>query len=76
MKQGKTKAIEQAIVAEFGAKRKALGYSYEKLAELTGLHRTSISLVERGKIHPTLAVCLKIAEALELKLENLIKENR
>jgi DNA-binding XRE family transcriptional regulator len=76
MKQNKVKSIEQAVIATFKERRKELGFSYERIGELTGLHRTSISLIERGKIQPTLVVCLKISEALNLKLEDLIKKSR
>lgn len=72
----KAKQIEEAVIDKFAEKRKELGYSYDKVAQLTGLHRTSLSLIERKKIHPTLLVCLKISEALDLKLEELFKKNR
>ncbi len=72
MSSKKVKHAEEAIIEELSIKRKELGYTYEKLAQLTGLHRTSISLIERGKTHPTLLVCLKIAEALDIKLSDLI----
>ncbi len=72
MKNTKAKATEQAVIKAFAERRKELGYSYEKVGELTGLHRTSISLIERGKVQPTLIVCLKLAEALQLKLEDVI----
>jgi len=70
------KTVEQAVITAFAKRRKELGYSYEKIGELSGLHRTSISLIERGKIQPTLVACLKIAEALEVKLEDLIRKGR
>lgn len=75
MQRKKAKAVEQAVIKAFAERRKELGYSYGKLGELTGLHRTSVSLVERGMIQPTLVVCLKIAEAMELKLEDIIKKS-
>jgi DNA-binding XRE family transcriptional regulator len=60
MSSKKVKQIEEGIIDSLSKKRKELGYSYEKLSELTGLHRTSISLIERKKTHPTLLVCLKL----------------
>jgi len=72
MKVGKPNEVESQVILEFSRKRKELGYSYEKMAELTGLHRTTISLVERQKIHPTLLVSLKMADALKLKLSDLV----
>lgn len=70
----KVKHVEDAVIDELSKRRRELNYTYEKLAELTGLHRTSLSLIERKKTHPTLQVCLKISEALEIKLSDLIKK--
>lgn len=47
------------------------GYSQEKLAELSGLHRTYISAVERGKRSIALENINKIANALEIDISNL-----
>jgi transcriptional regulator with XRE-family HTH domain len=46
--------------------RKAKKISQEKLAKLTGLDRTFISLVENGKRNPTFTTILKICSALEI----------
>jgi transcriptional regulator with XRE-family HTH domain len=46
--------------------RKAKKLSQEKLAKLTGLDRTFISLVENGKRSPTFSTILKICLALEI----------
>ena len=54
--------------------RKKRNISQEKLAELSGLHRTYISLVERGKRNITLSNIEKIARALETKACILLDE--
>ncbi|MCK9580300.1 MAG: helix-turn-helix domain-containing protein [Methanoregula sp.] len=46
--------------------RKAKKISQEKLAGLTGLDRTFISLIENGKRNPTFTTILKICSALEI----------
>jgi transcriptional regulator with XRE-family HTH domain len=46
--------------------RKAKKISQEKLAKLTGLDRTFISLIENGKRSPTFSTILKICSALEI----------
>ena len=46
--------------------RKAKKISQEKLAKLTGLDRTFISLIENGKRSPTFATILKMCSALEI----------
>lgn len=48
--------------------------SQEKLAELTGLHRTYIGATERGERNISLKNIEKIAIALNVKVEDLVKE--
>ena len=50
-----------AIVRE---RRTEQGISQESLANLAGLHRTYISMLERGIRNPSLTVILQLAEAL------------
>lgn len=66
--------LERHAIAKLTEKRKQQQLSYGHLAELTGLHRTSISLIERGKTHPTLFVCLKLAKALGLSPHDLFSQ--
>jgi len=51
--------------------RKAKEISQEKLARLTGLDRTAISLIETGKRSPTFITILKICSALEVEPSEL-----
>ncbi len=44
----------------------------EQLADLAGVHRTTIGLLERGERSPTLQVAKQIADALEIHLSELI----
>lgn len=53
--------------------RKEKGISQDALALKTGLHLNSISLFERGLNQPTLKTIFIIAEALEMKPEELIR---
>lgn len=48
------------------------GMAQEYLAELAGLHRTYISLLEREKKNISLNNIQKIAEALKIKPEKLL----
>lgn len=52
--------------------REEVGYSQEKLAERANLSRSYIGEVERGEVVPSLLTLGKIAEALELRLSELI----
>lgn len=47
--------------------------SQEKLAELAEIDRTYVSMIERGKRHPTLIVANRIAQALSMRLSELIR---
>ena len=57
------------IQAHFGCnvrnRREELGFSQDKLSEVSGLHRTYISGVERGIRNPTIEVVNQLALALE-----------
>lgn len=48
------------------ARRIELGFSQEKLAELTGLHRTYVGSVERGERNVSIDNMERIACALDL----------
>ena len=48
--------------------------SQERLAELTNISRNSVSLIETGKINPTILKVLDIANALGTDINALTKE--
>jgi len=50
------------------------GLSQEELAFDTGLHRTYISLLERGIRQPTLSVIFLLSDSLNCEPEQLVKE--
>jgi transcriptional regulator with XRE-family HTH domain len=52
--------------------RKEAGISQEKLAELTDLERSFISLIERGKRRISLLTLFKLAEAFNMKASEII----
>jgi len=62
----------------FGAivrkRRTEQGISQESLASLAGLHRTYISMLERGIRNPSLTVILQLAEALDVRAATLIED--
>ncbi|MFJ4294146.1 helix-turn-helix domain-containing protein [Cupriavidus sp. NPDC089707] len=51
--------------------RKTRGYTLEQLAELSGVSRSMISLIEREETSPTAAVLNKLADALGVTLASL-----
>lgn len=50
------------------------GLSQEELAELAGLHRTYVSLLERGQRNPSLEVILSLGKALKKSPGSLVNE--
>lgn len=54
--------------------RKSQNLSQEKLAELSNLHRTYISDVERGNRNITINSLLKISKVFHIPLSRIIKE--
>ena len=66
------------IQAQFGRNvrhfREAKGWSQDKLSEVSGLHRTYISGIERGVRNPTIKIVYEVAVALEIKVSQLFKQ--
>tara|TARA_B100000315_G_C14218118_1_gene425212 strand:+ start:408 stop:611 length:204 start_codon:yes stop_codon:yes gene_type:complete len=51
------------------------GLSQQELADLAGVTRQTIGLIEKGKYNPTLNLCVKIAQILDRTLNDLFWEN-
>lgn len=47
--------------------------SQERLAEITGLHRTEIGKIEQGQVDPRLMTLHRVAHALDTTLDDLVK---
>jgi transcriptional regulator with XRE-family HTH domain len=66
------------ILEVFGANvqkyRKDRHISQEKLAELAGVHRTYIGMIERAEKNITLRNIEKIAKALDIEMKNLLEK--
>ena len=56
--------------------RKEQKLSQEKLAELAGLHRTYIGMIERAERNITLCNIEKIAEALQVDIKDLLENGK
>lgn len=64
--------IEQAFGLALRNSRTERNLSQEKLADISGLHRTYISLLERGAKSPSLITIFTLAKALKVKPHHLI----
>ncbi|KQB80246.1 MULTISPECIES: helix-turn-helix domain-containing protein [Leuconostoc] len=49
------------------------GYSQEVFAELVGVHRTYIGMIERGEKNVTLETIVKLSRALDTSISDLIE---
>lgn len=66
--------VEEKILSGLKKARLAKGFSQERLAQEVRVHTMTISLIERGKRHPTLLTLLRVCQALDIKLWEIIKE--
>nr|WP_301349504.1 helix-turn-helix transcriptional regulator [uncultured Muribaculum sp.] len=55
-------------------RRQSIGISQEELAFRAGLHRTYIGMVDRAERSISLQNAKKIADALNVKLDNLLND--
>ena len=55
------------------ALRRARGLSQEELAHLANIHQTYLSGVERGKRNPSIVVLNRIAAAMQVDVEELVR---
>jgi transcriptional regulator with XRE-family HTH domain len=60
------KSARKQFALNLRNRREKIGLSQEALAEVCGLHRTEISLLERSKRSPRLETIVILAHGLEL----------
>ena len=65
--------IYQIVGRKVRKRRKELGFTQEKLAEASGLHRTYIAGIEAGKRNISLKNLEKLAKALKVSPDDLLK---
>ena len=65
--------IQHAFGANVRRFREAKGWSQDKLSEMSGLHRTYISGIERGVRNPTIQIVNEIAAALGIKVSQFFE---
>lgn len=52
-------------------RRKELGLSQEELAKKCGVSRQTVNAIENNKYDPTLSLAFRLAQALELRVDDL-----
>jgi transcriptional regulator with XRE-family HTH domain len=65
--------LDQFLGLEIQRRRTEKGWSQEYLAEITGLHRTYISQLERGLKSPSVRVLSLIANALGVTMSEFLQ---
>ncbi len=69
-------SIDQLLSVRVHGLRKARGHTLDALAQISGVSRSTISLIERGETSATAAVLGKLAQALQVPLASLFEEER
>jgi transcriptional regulator with XRE-family HTH domain len=67
--------IAKAFIQLIKSLRESKGLTKEHLADLAGIHRTTIGLLEKGERSPSLQLSSQLAEALNIPLSELILES-
>lgn len=75
MKPRSTPKARETFARNLKRVRNELGLSQERVAELTGLHRTYVSSVERRERNVSIDNMELIAEALDVPLHELLKND-
>ena len=64
--------ILAAVMAKLEKERKRQGLSLKQFGTLSGVERTTIGKAETGKRSPSLMLCLRLADALDLRLGDVL----
>jgi len=64
--------VKKAFAQELRKARNATGMSQEDLAELAGLHRNYISLLEMGERQPSITTVFALSQALGISGADLV----
>ena len=68
-----TPSVCSMLGAELKKARKAAGLTQEQLAFKAEIHRTYVSMLERGKGSPTVETLLRICKVLNVRASTLIR---
>lgn len=68
-----TSKLDRKLGSEIQCRRLEKGWSQEYLAEVTGLHRTYISQLERGLKSPSVRVLSHITKALDVTMSEFLQ---
>ncbi len=66
-------SFQKSLGVRVRSLRTAAGYSQEGFADACGLHRTHISMLERGLLDPKISTMCKLATVLKIEVSELLK---
>lgn len=66
--------LQQKLGAVIRSRRTALGFSQDTFADEIGMHRAYYSAIERGERNLTLQTLWRVAQGLQAKLAELMRE--
>ena len=75
-KQKNSQELRMVFARNIRAFRQTRGISQEMLAELSGLHRTYVSSVERGQRNISIDNIERLAKALATTAETLVRAHK
>lgn len=69
-------ASRQEIGDAVSESRKALGYTQQRLAELTGINKTTISEIENGRFTGSFDIFERLIDAVGLQFDVIPKQHK
>lgn len=72
--KGSAEEVSRHVCHRIHELRRLRSWSLDVLSQLSGVSRSMLSQIERGQANPTLAVTVKIANALGLSVADLIEQ--
>ena len=66
--------VQEAVGEKIRHYRKKRGWSQDVFADKTGLHRAHIGAIERGEMNVTLQTLKTVADALGVRIRDLVAE--
>ena len=67
--------MKQPVRMKMKLARVEKNLTQQELADLVGVTRQTVGLIEKGDYNPTLSLCIKISKALDRTLDQLFWED-
>lgn len=74
VKQQSIEVVYKAVGERILTARKAKNMSQERLAADAGIDRSHMGFIEQGRRKPTLSTLFKIAQSLDMSLQQMFKD--